>query len=205
MSQSFILILLILALVLPVLGASVLRLLGPRLSPGRLYGAAALIFGVAFVSVLALARSNISSLQVGGLSLLLPVVAPSEHDSEHDVALLPLTGVPGTEVPTVVLPPTELPAATPAPTVTPVPSATPVPTTAPPTTIPPTAIPPTAVPSTAVPPPPPAPRTYTVQPGDTLRGIAEQFNVGVQALIDANQLTPQQADALRVGQVLVIP
>jgi LysM repeat protein len=44
-----------------------------------------------------------------------------------------------------------------------------------------------------------------VQTGDTLRGIAEQFNVSVQALIDANNLTPQQADALRIGQELVIP
>jgi LysM repeat protein len=44
-----------------------------------------------------------------------------------------------------------------------------------------------------------------VQRGDTLRGIAAQFDVSVQALLEANNLTPEQADALRVGQELVIP
>jgi len=38
-----------------------------------------------------------------------------------------------------------------------------------------------------------------------LRGIAEKFGVSVQAIIDANKLTPQQADSLRVGQELIIP
>ena len=46
---------------------------------------------------------------------------------------------------------------------------------------------------------------YTVQPGDTLRSIAAQFNVSVTAIVEANKLTPQQADSLRVGQELIIP
>ena len=44
---------------------------------------------------------------------------------------------------------------------------------------------------------------YTVQPGDTLRTIAEQFGVSVGALLAANQLA--DPDALAVGQVLAIP
>ena len=33
----------------------------------------------------------------------------------------------------------------------------------------------------------------------------EQFNVSVQALLEANNLTAEQADSLRVGQELIIP
>ena len=44
---------------------------------------------------------------------------------------------------------------------------------------------------------------YTVQPGDTLRTIAEQFGVSVGALLAANQLA--DPDALAVGQALAIP
>ncbi|HEU5087482.1 MAG TPA: LysM peptidoglycan-binding domain-containing protein, partial [Roseiflexaceae bacterium] len=54
-------------------------------------------------------------------------------------------------------------------------------------------------------PAPAAERRYTVQPGDTLRSIAEQFNVSVAALLEANDLTPAQADNLRPGQELIIP
>jgi hypothetical protein len=191
MSQSLVFILLLLALVLPMLGAIILRILAPRLSARQLYGAATLIFGIAVVSVLVLARSDISSLQVGGLSLLLPVVAPSEQD----LGLPPLTMVPapGESTPTGAVPPaTESPPATSAPAGTAIMAAT-----APPTEEPPTAVPPTPVRTGR--------RTYTVQPGDTLRGIAQQFDVSVQAIIEANNLTPAQADSLRIGQELVIP
>lgn len=45
--------------------------------------------------------------------------------------------------------------------------------------------------------------TYTVQPGDTLSGIAHRFNVSVDALMQANHLAnPNQIYA---GEVLVIP
>ena len=67
------------------------------------------------------------------------------------------------------------------------------------TPAPPTSAPPTTAPT------PPARRTYVVKARDTLRGIAAQFGVSVQALVDANNLTPAQADSLRVGQELVIP
>jgi LysM repeat protein len=44
-----------------------------------------------------------------------------------------------------------------------------------------------------------------VQPGDTLRTIAERNGVTVEALLRANNLTPAAADNLRVGQELIIP
>ena len=44
-----------------------------------------------------------------------------------------------------------------------------------------------------------------MQTGDTLRSIAEKFNVSVKAIIDANKLTAAEADSLRVGQELIIP
>jgi LysM repeat protein len=215
MSQSLVFILLLLALVLPLLGAIVLRLLAPRLAPAPLYGAAALIFAVAIISVLMLARSNISSLQVGGLSLLLPVSGPDDQDIAlpelPDVSALDAATPAGAATPTAASSTPALTATagltlTQAPTqAAPTAAATAIPPTEAPTAAPPTeaptAIPPTVPPTAA----PSGPRTYTVQPGDTLRSIAEQFNVGVQAIIDANKLTPAQADSLRVGQVLVIP
>ena len=63
----------------------------------------------------------------------------------------------------------------------------------------PSPIPPTETPQPA------ARRTYVVQSGDTLRSIAAEFDVTVQALLEANDLTTAQADSLRPGQELVIP
>lgn len=55
----------------------------------------------------------------------------------------------------------------------------------------------------APPPPPPEERTYAVQPGDTLSGIAEQFGVDPQDLARVNGIT--DPDLIYVGQVLRIP
>ena len=113
-----------------------------------------------------------------------------------------------TLTPTLALTSTEAPSATlsATSTVTPTMSATPPVT---PTLTLTATLTPTAelanTPTVAPPPPPPTPRTYTVQAGDTLRGIAAQFNVSVPDLLRANNLTPAQADSLRPGQVLTIP
>jgi nucleoid-associated protein YgaU len=45
--------------------------------------------------------------------------------------------------------------------------------------------------------------TYVVQPGDTLYGIAVNFNVNVDALMEENGIT--DANTLQVGQILQIP
>jgi LysM repeat protein len=45
--------------------------------------------------------------------------------------------------------------------------------------------------------------SYTVQPGDTLTKIAARFNVTIEAIVRANNL--KDANAIRVGQTLVIP
>jgi LysM repeat protein len=219
MPQSLIITLLLFAFVLPILGAVVLRLLGPRLAPVQLYGAAVLLLGVVITSVLVLARGDIPSLQIGNLSILLPVTAP-------DDAFLPLVpSTPAGQSPTLptlstsalvtataVLTATMQPldtATTVPPTTAATQTATAEPTAAPtatPTATPePTTVPPTAIPPTAAPAPSAAQRKYIVQPGDTLLAIAKKFNTTVTAIVKANKLTPQQADALRVGQELVIP
>jgi LysM repeat protein len=51
----------------------------------------------------------------------------------------------------------------------------------------------------------PATTTHTVQPGDTLAAIAEQYGITTSALMEANNLTPAQANSLQVGQELIIP
>jgi LysM repeat protein len=80
-------------------------------------------------------------------------------------------------------------------TPTPAPTATPEPTPEP-----------TATPEPPPPEPePPQQQVYVVEPGDTLRGIAEQFGVSVEALLNANGLTPEEGDQIRPGQELLIP
>ncbi|MFN3372976.1 MAG: LysM peptidoglycan-binding domain-containing protein, partial [Chloroflexus sp.] len=86
--------------------------------------------------------------------------------------------------------------ATPEPTPTPEPPPTPEPT---PT------LEPTPEPTPTPELPAAGPRRYTVQAGDTLRAIAERFGVTIEAILQANNLTPAQGDNLRVGQELVIP
>jgi LysM repeat protein len=51
--------------------------------------------------------------------------------------------------------------------------------------------------------PSPTPRTYTVQPGDTLGAIAEKFGVSVDDLIALNNI--QDPDVLDPGTRLIIP
>lgn len=67
-----------------------------------------------------------------------------------------------------------------------------------------TTIPSPTVPPTPTPIPTQPPATYTVRAGDTPLGIAEQFNIGVDALLAANGMSLGDARLLRVGQVLVV-
>jgi LysM repeat protein len=93
--------------------------------------------------------------------------------------------------------------ASPARTVTRVASAvatTGVPSSAPATTVAPTVPAPVA---TATPAPAANQRRYVVQSGDTLSGIAAQYGVTVQQIIDANSL--QNPDLVLPGQELIIP
>lgn len=215
MSHTLVLILLVLALLGPLIGAIVLRLVFTRLGSMTFYGIAVVTFGVVVVSVLMLASSNISSLQVGGISLLLPVTgiderelavplstlvpmpdepmdhsdASNDHSLEEEPVFSPsLTTVPS-QSPLPVTPTSE-PVATPA--TTPSLSRSRSPTSE-------------VVPTEAPPQPTVTRRTYTVQPGDTLRSIAEALGVSVPALLEANGMTPEQADELRIGQELVVP
>ncbi|MEC8276546.1 MAG: LysM peptidoglycan-binding domain-containing protein, partial [Myxococcota bacterium] len=48
----------------------------------------------------------------------------------------------------------------------------------------------------------PSSHNYTVQPGDTLWSLANQFETSINALLSSNQLT---SELIRVGQSLSIP
>ena len=78
--------------------------------------------------------------------------------------------------------PVNLPVATPRPTSTPAPS-TPAPTSTPTST--------------------PTPVIHTVQPGDTLIGIAKQYGISAEVLQEANAILDPRR--LQIGQELVIP
>ena len=58
--------------------------------------------------------------------------------------------------------------------------------------------------ATPVPPTPsPTPVIYVVQPGDSLSGIAFQYDVSIEALVEANGIA--DTNVIRVGQKLIIP
>lgn len=97
------------------------------------------------------------------------------------------------------------------PTSTPVPEPTPtkppVPTPVPPTSTPAPPRPTPAPPAPTVRPEPPSAevRTYVVKQGDTLRSIAAQFGLTVEALLRFNGLSGAEGDRLTLGQRIYIP
>jgi LysM repeat protein len=110
-----------------------------------------------------------------------------------------------TATPTIT--PTATPTITPTATPTITPTATPTITPTATPTITPTATP-TITPTATLPPPPPEepePIVYTVDPGDTMRGIAQEYNVSVDAILELNGLSREEGDAIFPGQQLLIP
>lgn len=273
MSDMLVYILLFCALIFPVVGSLLLRVVSQYLSDKQIAAIAIVIFGVALASVTTLVRSDISSLSFGNLTLLLPltgstsgapprVVAIPTHTMEDadssepsvdvsatsvltasEVVSDTLSGQPASVDPNATIqsvPPTQLTETLPTDVVTatatmvattiataiptelvtatqdvlptvPVEPVTPTQEVSP--TVSPTATP-TAVP-TATPPPPelvapaesPAEETpvYTIQPGDTMGGIAVQFGIEVNALLQANGMTEDDAGSIQPGQELIIP
>ncbi len=53
--------------------------------------------------------------------------------------------------------------------------------------------------------PPAEPQTYTVQEGDTLRSIAQQYGIETRLLLQANNMTVEDAAEILPGQELTIP
>ncbi len=215
MSQTLVLTLLVLALIVPFVGATVLRLLAGRIASRALIVSATLVFSLAIGSAIALARAPVTSLTIAGFTVLLPYSAPASAPQP------PQPPQPPTLIPTATPPPAAetLVPATSAPTARPTATPTPPPTIAPvvPTTLP-TATPevpptPTVAPE-ATPEPTVAPTTapatgetrrYVVQEGDTLGGIASSNGTTVAQLLAANNLTAEQAELIRPGQELILP
>lgn len=207
MPQVLVYLLLSLALVIPVLGTVILRLLQGRLSENQFFGSAGVLFGIAIVSVLVLTFSSVPRLQVGELTLLLPLPgAVSEAELARAIPIPP-TALPADETQPPSVSPTDsapLEPTTDAEDTTATPSATSAATA----TSTPEPASPTPEPASPTPEPEPEPEeqiTYVVESGDTLRGIAEEFDVAVEDIIDVNDLTPEEADSLSLGQELIIP
>jgi LysM repeat protein len=198
-------------LVFPFISVFILRYLRSRLTALPFYSIGGILFALSGAAVIWLVQARIETVQIGslaitqpqGIDMQLPIEIPG-LDPTPSLVTTPGTVATLTSSPTAQ--PTGSPTLTPtaAATATARPSATPSPTPAPTATPTPSATPvaPTATPE---PPPPPRRRTYTVQPGDTLRSIASDFGVTVQALINANDLTAAQADSLQPGDTLIIP
>ena len=63
----------------------------------------------------------------------------------------------------------------------------------------------TPAPKPAAPARPAGETTYKVQAGDTLYRISRQYGVNPRQLMQANGLTPETANTIRVGTILRIP
>lgn len=63
----------------------------------------------------------------------------------------------------------------------------------------------TPTPAPTLPPPTPTPVVYQVRTGDTLVSIAVQYNVTVEALMTANNISARDVYVIQPGQMLIIP
>ncbi len=193
-------------LVFPCISVFILRYLRSRLTALPFYSIGGFLFALSAAAVIWLVQARIETVQIGSLSITqpqgidmqlpfeLPPLDPTPAPVATPAALTATPSSSPTARPTLTA--TATAAATASATPSPSPSATPVAPTA-------TPVAPTATPEP--PPPPPTRRTYTVQPGDTLRSIASDFGVTVQAIINANDLTAAEADSLQPGDTLIIP
>ena len=136
--------------------------------------------------------------RAGGQALLVGLMALAFLVLVIARTTAPWPAPPASSVPSFVISasPTTRPSATPSPTAPAAPSASPDGSPAPSGTAAPT-------PGTPASPSPSAGRTYTVQSGDTLSGIAARFGTTVAAIADANGIADRRL--IRVGQVLIIP
>ena len=53
--------------------------------------------------------------------------------------------------------------------------------------------------------PEPTPQVYVIKTGDTLSRIAREFNVSLDALLDANKDRISNPNRIRVGDEIIIP
>lgn len=200
-------------LVLPIACALLARLAAQWLGPRALgiFGGAGFVGAIICVVTLSLMPPDATAL--GRLRVFLPssdVVVPSDSFVELPTAP-PAALIVATATATSTTTPTATPTVPPSPTLEPTATTTPTDVPPPPTEAPP---PPTQAPPppTQVPAPPPPtqapsrqPRRYVVESGDTLRGIAERFDVSVEELLRYNGLSAEEADSLQPGQELFIP
>lgn len=233
MSQLLIFGLLAGALIVPVLGAVLLRLLADRLPDSFINGGGIVLFAIAIASVLVLVNSQVTSLSVGGLTLLLPLSDPVAQSAVNQPPIdrqdtpIESSGTITTTRPllddldaTAVVTATDRFTTTSTITSTATSTITPTTTstatiTAPAATTPTQVLPatepltPTTAPApeepTELPPESAEPQTYTLQPGDALFDIAAQFNVSVEQLLTANNLTEDDAQRLQPGDEIIIP
>jgi LysM repeat protein len=208
-------------LLLPTVGALLARLVARWAGARAVQLTGVLGFAAAIGCLIALRWMPQDAATLGRLRIFLPssdVVVARESLLELPTAAPAALAIAPTSAPTTR--PTARATRTPTPTRTALPTATEAP---PPTEVPPTEIPPTEAPApTEAPPteapapteaPPPEPtapprqtaQRYVVEAGDTLRSIAERFDVSVEALLRYNGLSPEEGDSLQVGQELLIP
>ena len=220
MSQDYVNLLLIVALILPFVGAIGIRVLSKMLAPRITIIVAAVTAVVIVSAVLSLASVTINSIRFANLTLLLPVAPSIDRSSDYADAIMDEELLVENTTPTVVLDVTETPIPTLEPTIvisntatltdTLVLTDTTILTDT--TTLTDTAtLTDTTVLETPTPEPTVAPtaaaasgRTYVVQSGDSLLSIATQFNVSVKQILNANpEMT--NPDNLAIGQELKIP